>query len=155
MSRVLIVCTVIGPVDSSAGALKGTLIRGLTEMKNRFANQTQLANLIEAYIAVQFNSILSNARAGTSNNYTAKWTGPAPSYFQAAGNVAALDVFNSMFSFVPPVEPVTTYVTLAQKEHRNQVLNMTSTAHPRTLRLPLLQLRQTVRLRTLVLLSVA
>ncbi|KZV60401.1 hypothetical protein PENSPDRAFT_620058 [Peniophora sp. CONT] len=101
----------IGPVDSSAGALKGTLIRGLTEMKSRFTNQTQLANLIEAYIAVQFNSILSNARAGTSNNYTAKWTGPAPPDFQAPGNVVALDVFNSMFSFVPPVEPNTTSST--------------------------------------------
>ena len=91
-------------MDSSAGALKGTLIRGLTEMKNRFSNQTQLANLIETYITAQFNAILTNARAGNSNNYTASWIGPVPTNFQAAGNVVALDVFNSMFSFASPVE---------------------------------------------------
>ncbi|VDC08017.1 unnamed protein product [Peniophora sp. CBMAI 1063] len=95
--------TGVNSEESSAGALKGTLIRGLTEMRSRFTNQTQLASLIEAYVAVQFNSILANARAGTSDNYTASWIGPTPTEFQGAGNVVALDVFNSMFSFAPPV----------------------------------------------------
>ncbi|KZV77410.1 hypothetical protein PENSPDRAFT_679577 [Peniophora sp. CONT] len=84
-------------------ALKGVFIRGLAEARVRNPG-TDLARYIEAYITVQFNSLLDHALspAPNSSSYSTSWYGPPVSSFSAAGNIAALDVLNAVFSFVAP-----------------------------------------------------
>ncbi|VDC04950.1 unnamed protein product [Peniophora sp. CBMAI 1063] len=83
--------------------LKGVYIRGLAEARARNP-ETALARYIEAYITVQFNSMLSGARGASPNDsfYSVSWYGPAPTSFDTSGNVAALDVLNAAFSLVAP-----------------------------------------------------
>ncbi|KZV76054.1 hypothetical protein PENSPDRAFT_680511 [Peniophora sp. CONT] len=94
---------VVNEPDSTASAdriLKGLYIRGLAEARMRNPG-TDLARYIEAYITVQFNAILDNAQAPAPNDsyYSTSWIG-AESY-DASGNIAALDVLNAAFSFLP------------------------------------------------------
>ncbi|VDB96011.1 unnamed protein product [Peniophora sp. CBMAI 1063] len=81
--------------------LKGIYIRSFTEARMRNPG-TQLAQYIEAYITVQFNSILEHAQAAPPNNsyYSREWTGPPATFFEAGGNIAALDVLNGAVSLV-------------------------------------------------------
>ncbi|VDB92051.1 unnamed protein product [Peniophora sp. CBMAI 1063] len=85
---------------------KGILIRGLSEARLRNPG-TDLSRYIEAYVTVQFNSILDNALYVASNNsfYSTSWYGPAEQTFSAVGNMAALDVLNTAFNFVSPTTP--------------------------------------------------
>ncbi|VDB84748.1 unnamed protein product [Peniophora sp. CBMAI 1063] len=81
---------------------KGIYIRALAEARRRNPG-TALAKYIEAYITVQFNALLTHARAPNTNYYTTAWSsGPANSTFSASGNIAALDVLNAVFDFVAP-----------------------------------------------------
>ncbi|KZV64450.1 hypothetical protein PENSPDRAFT_656575 [Peniophora sp. CONT] len=81
---------------------KGIFIRALVEARRRNPN-TALADYIEAYVTVQFNAILTHARAPNTDFYTTAWSsGPTNSTFIASGNIAALDVLNAAFSFVAP-----------------------------------------------------
>ncbi|VDB96010.1 unnamed protein product [Peniophora sp. CBMAI 1063] len=94
-------------LDSANAVLKGIYIRGLAEAHRRNPG-TALASYIEAYIYVQLNSMLDNARAPPPNNsaYSRSWDGPpATSFVEAGGNIAALDVLNAAFSFVEPSAP--------------------------------------------------
>ncbi|KZV63592.1 hypothetical protein PENSPDRAFT_691500 [Peniophora sp. CONT] len=75
---------------------KGIFVRALTEALMRNPG-TALARYIEAYIYVQYDSILLNSRAPNSNFYATSWSGPTNSSFNAAGNIAALDVLNAAF----------------------------------------------------------
>ncbi|VDC04949.1 unnamed protein product [Peniophora sp. CBMAI 1063] len=89
-------------VDPNDQILKGIYIRGLAEARRRNPG-TDLAQYIEAYITVQLNYILDDARTVFPNgttSYSISWTGPAASSFVACGNVAALDVLNAAFSLV-------------------------------------------------------
>lgn len=58
-----------------------------------------MASLLESYITVQYNAVLGSS---AGNNYTTAWVGPAPTSLIPEGNVAALDVFNSIIPFLPP-----------------------------------------------------
>ncbi|VDB84719.1 unnamed protein product [Peniophora sp. CBMAI 1063] len=87
--------------DSFQATLKGIFIRGLSEARLRNPG-TDLAKYIEAYITVQYNSLLNNALAPQTSYYTTSWFGPPNATFSAVGNLAALDVLNAAFSFVAP-----------------------------------------------------
>ncbi|KZV73157.1 hypothetical protein PENSPDRAFT_733138, partial [Peniophora sp. CONT] len=66
-------------ISSGDQIAKGIYIRGLAEARMRNPG-TDLAHYIEAYLTVQFNSLLDNARApGQSNGfYSESWVGPTP-----------------------------------------------------------------------------
>ncbi|KAJ3481300.1 hypothetical protein NLI96_g7761 [Meripilus lineatus] len=75
-------------------ALKGIYIRGLYEAWTRSQRGSDVANLIEAYINVQYNALLDLA-SKDSYNFSSSWPGPAPSRLLPWGQVAALDVLNA------------------------------------------------------------
>ncbi|KZV77387.1 hypothetical protein PENSPDRAFT_747114 [Peniophora sp. CONT] len=83
--------------------LKGLFIRALSEARARNPD-SDLAKYIEAYITVQFNSLLSNAQGSAPNNnfYATSWTDQRASTFSAIGNIAAMDVLNAASSLVLP-----------------------------------------------------
>ncbi|EPQ56699.1 endo-1,6-alpha-mannosidase [Gloeophyllum trabeum ATCC 11539] len=71
---------------------KAVFIRGLHEAWTRSASNTDLRNLIRAYIDVQYNALLELAANGDS--YSSSWTGP-PQSFTTWGQLAALDVLTA------------------------------------------------------------
>ncbi|VDB92060.1 unnamed protein product [Peniophora sp. CBMAI 1063] len=83
--------------------LKGIFIRALAEARARNPS-TDLAQYIEAYALVQFNSILENARSPAPNDsfYSITWFGQPYQLPSAIANIAAIDVLNTAFSFVAP-----------------------------------------------------
>ncbi|KZV63252.1 hypothetical protein PENSPDRAFT_758133 [Peniophora sp. CONT] len=88
---------------------KAILIRALSEVLRRFSGSADLAMLIEAFIAVQYNELVGNGRSGS--NYSTSFTGPAPPAYNSNGNIVALDVFNAAMqvdmlpSDAPPPQP--------------------------------------------------
>ncbi|KAI0781797.1 glycosyl hydrolase family 76-domain-containing protein [Abortiporus biennis] len=83
-------------------ALKGIFIRGLYEAWTRSPSNSDVANLIQSYITVQFNALLDLATVPNSNMYSASWPGPPDSQLTAWGQLAAMDVLSSVIGFVPP-----------------------------------------------------
>ncbi|KAJ3481290.1 hypothetical protein NLI96_g7755 [Meripilus lineatus] len=75
-------------------ALKGIYIRGLYEAWIRGQRGTDVANLIEAYINVQYNALLDLA-SRDSYSFSSSWPGPPPTRLLPWGQVAALDVLNA------------------------------------------------------------
>ncbi|KZV73594.1 hypothetical protein PENSPDRAFT_682722 [Peniophora sp. CONT] len=92
-------------IEASQGDLeaidKGIFIRALAVARERNPG-TALAQYIESYITVQFNSIVNHAVAPGTDFYTTAWAGPSSTTFNAGGNIAALDVLNAAFSFLVP-----------------------------------------------------
>ncbi|VDB92041.1 unnamed protein product [Peniophora sp. CBMAI 1063] len=85
-------------VLSEALNFKGIFIRGLMEARMRNP-ETDLSRYIDAYIDVQYNSVLALARSPTPNDsfYSTSWSGP-PVEYVADGNFITLDVLNAAFS---------------------------------------------------------
>ncbi|KZV73116.1 hypothetical protein PENSPDRAFT_683157 [Peniophora sp. CONT] len=81
----------------------GIFIRGLAEVRRRNPG-TDLARYIGAYITVQFNAVLDNARAPAPNDsyYSRPWSGPSVTPFDINGNIAALDVLNAALDLATP-----------------------------------------------------
>ncbi|KAJ3481295.1 hypothetical protein NLI96_g7759 [Meripilus lineatus] len=75
-------------------ALKGIYVRGLYETWARSQRGSDVANLIEAYINVQYNALLELA-SNDSYNFSSSWPGPPPTHLLPWGQVAALDVLNA------------------------------------------------------------
>ncbi|KAK7688566.1 hypothetical protein QCA50_008104 [Cerrena zonata] len=78
-----------------AAAYKGMLIRALFEHLSRRPRDSDIAKLISAFLTVQFNALLNNARNTTTNWYSPLWSGPPPVQMFPWGQLAAIDALNS------------------------------------------------------------
>ncbi|KAK7688580.1 hypothetical protein QCA50_008118 [Cerrena zonata] len=75
---------------------KGMLIRALYEHWSRSRLDSDIANLIEGFLTIQYNTILNLARYPNTNWYSPIWTGPPIPSMLPWGQLAAIDVFNSV-----------------------------------------------------------
>ncbi|KZV61724.1 hypothetical protein PENSPDRAFT_693133 [Peniophora sp. CONT] len=80
---------------------KGTMIRGLLEARLRNPSNTDMVRLIDSYITLQYNAVVSNALIGDTNDYKVSWLGHGPANYSTVGNVDALDVLNAAFVITP------------------------------------------------------
>lgn len=88
--------------DSFGSGWKAIFIRSLNILLRRTATaKPNLAALIRAYVAVQYNALVDLAAAPGSANYSSSWIGPPATQLLPWGQVAALDVLNAAFSIAP------------------------------------------------------
>ncbi|VDB95866.1 unnamed protein product [Peniophora sp. CBMAI 1063] len=124
------------PVLTESGGLqqwdynsKNFFIRGLAEARARNPG-SDLSRYIEAYIMIQFNSLLSNAQGAPPNNnfYGTAWAGSPPTSFSAPGNLAALEVLNAAFSLVQPANGTNETATSASPATTSTAATATTSA---------------------------
>ncbi|KAK7688588.1 hypothetical protein QCA50_008126 [Cerrena zonata] len=73
-------------------AYKGMLIRALYEHWTRSEPNSDISNLIKAFLMVQYNAALSFARSPDTNIYTYSWTGPPATSMLPWGQLATADI---------------------------------------------------------------
>ncbi|KAI0078573.1 hypothetical protein K474DRAFT_882485 [Panus rudis PR-1116 ss-1] len=75
--------------------LKSLFIRGLYEAWRRSPPDSDVANLIQSYITVQYNALLDFSRTPGGHFYSPVWRPPPASHLLPWGQLAAIDVMNS------------------------------------------------------------
>ncbi|KAI0078574.1 hypothetical protein K474DRAFT_882513 [Panus rudis PR-1116 ss-1] len=84
---------------------KSILIRGLFEAWRRSPPNSDVANLIQSYITVQYNALLDFSRTPGGRFYSPVWRPPPAAHLLPWGQLAAIDVMNSAINL--PVSNVT------------------------------------------------
>ncbi|VDB89470.1 unnamed protein product [Peniophora sp. CBMAI 1063] len=80
---------------------KAILVRGLSDTLRRFPTSTDLVPFIKAFLNVQYNELVNNAREPGGNVYSTALFGPPPASNASSGNILALDVLNAAFDMLP------------------------------------------------------
>ncbi|KAK7688641.1 hypothetical protein QCA50_008179 [Cerrena zonata] len=87
-------------------AYKGMLVRALYEHWSRSPPNSDIANLIKAYLMLQYNAVLNNARYPGTDYYVQSWTGPPVPSMLPWGQLAAADVLNSAIGLAADPSPI-------------------------------------------------
>ncbi|CAL1713536.1 unnamed protein product [Somion occarium] len=91
----------------------GVLVRGLYEILSRIDASSELAKLVQSFLAVQFNAVLDLARPPNSTLFSSNWRGPPMTdRVLPWGQLLALDVLNAGLSMTPRPTPNTNTSTL-------------------------------------------
>ncbi|KAK7688647.1 hypothetical protein QCA50_008185 [Cerrena zonata] len=101
----------LAPVDVSDNshfntAYKGMLVRALYEHWSRSPPNSDIANLIKAYLMLQYNAVLNNARYPGTDYYVQSWTGPPVPSMLPWGQLAAADVLNAAIGLAADPSPI-------------------------------------------------
>ncbi|KZV74669.1 hypothetical protein PENSPDRAFT_681840 [Peniophora sp. CONT] len=75
---------------------KAILVRALSETLRRSPSESDLVQFIEAFLTVQYNTVITMGRNGAS--YASAPAGPPPTKFSNEGNIMALDMLNAAFA---------------------------------------------------------
>ncbi|KAK7688563.1 hypothetical protein QCA50_008101 [Cerrena zonata] len=87
-------------------AYKGILVRALYEHWTRSQRDSSIANLIKAFLLVQYNAVLNLARYPGTSWYTQSWTGPPVPSLLPWGQLAAADLLNSAVGLAAEPSPI-------------------------------------------------
>ncbi|KAK7688550.1 hypothetical protein QCA50_008088 [Cerrena zonata] len=79
-------------------ANKAIFIRGLHEAWSRMAKDSNLAQLIQSYVIVQYNALLDLAKSPDNEFYSPRWQGPPATKFIPWGQYTASNVMNAALS---------------------------------------------------------
>ncbi|KAK7683477.1 hypothetical protein QCA50_013311 [Cerrena zonata] len=103
-----------------AASDKGMLIRALLEHWFRRPNSLDVARLVESFITIQYNALLSIARTPGTDIFSQSWCGPPTTSLLPASQLGALDVFNSVIGLAndsqapsPSIQSSSTSVTMS------------------------------------------